>query len=73
MRPGSLLINMRQKGTEETMADVIIVMVLAVTVFFVVRSQLHKLRSGQCGGGCAGCPESCAGCRDCADPSEEIE
>ena len=48
------------------MADIIVVAVLAAAVFFIVRSQLHKLRSGQCGGGCAegqcggGCPVGCA-------------
>ena len=53
------------------MVDIIIVTILAIAVFFVVRDQLHKLRSGQCGGGCAGCPGSSAGCQGCADSSEE--
>lgn len=52
------------------MADIIVVAVLAAAVFFIVRSQLHKLRSGHCGGGClggcaedqwgGGCPVGCA-------------
>ena len=52
------------------MADIILVVILAIAVFFVVRSQLYKLRSGQCAGGCEGCPGSCEGSRDCADSSE---
>lgn len=52
------------------MADVIIVTILAIAVFFVVRSQLHKLRRGQCGGECAGCPGSRAGCQDCVGSPE---
>ena len=40
------------------MADIIIIAVLAIIVFFILRSQLGKLRKGQCAGGCAGC----AGC-----------
>ncbi len=53
------------------MADIIIVTILAIAVFLVVRSQLHKLRRGQCGGGCAECPGSCAGCQSCADSPEQ--
>lgn len=49
------------------MADIIVVTVLAIAAFFVVRSQLHKLRGGQCGGGCAGCPGCCAGGQDGVD------
>lgn len=41
------------------MADVIIIAALAVIVFFIVRSQLRKLRGGQCGGGCEGCSGGC--------------
>ena len=41
------------------MADLIIITVLAVVVFFIVRNQLGKLRKGQCGKGCGGC---CGGC-----------
>ena len=53
------------------MVDIIIVTILAVAVYFVVRDQLHKLRSGQCGGGCAGCSGSSVGCQGCGDSSEE--
>lgn len=44
------------------MADIIIITVLAIAVFFIVRSELKKLKRGQCGGGCAGCSGNCAGC-----------
>ena len=44
------------------MADIIIITVLGIVVFFVVRSQLHKLRKGQCGGGCEGC-QGCSMCQ----------
>lgn len=44
------------------MADIIIIAVLAVAVFFILRGQLAKLRKGQCVGGCS----SCAGCAHCA-------
>ncbi|MCM1064818.1 MAG: FeoB-associated Cys-rich membrane protein [Eubacterium sp.] len=53
------------------MADVIIITVLAIVVFFIVRSQLRKLRKGQCGGGCAGCCGSCSGC--CEAPIKKTE
>lgn len=43
------------------MADFIIIAVLAIIVFCILRSQLGKLRKGQCTGGCAGC----AGCGSC--------
>lgn len=62
--------DIRWKEMEAHMADIIIVTVLAIAVFFVVRSQLHKLRSGQCGGDCAGCHGSCAECQSCADSTE---
>ncbi len=55
------------------MADIIIVTVLAIAVFLVVRSQLHKLRKGQCSGECTGCFGGCAGCGSCAEPPEEKE
>lgn len=56
------------------MADIIIVTALAIVVFFIVRGQLHKLRRGQCSGGCAGCSGSCAGCRSCAEaPKEQVK
>lgn len=56
------------------MADIIIVTALAIIVFFIVRSQLHKLRRGKCSGGCAGCGAGCAGCRGCMEiPKEQIK
>ena len=45
------------------MADFIIIAVLAVIIFFILRSQLGRLRKGQCAGGCAGC----AGCGSCGN------
>lgn len=53
------------------MADIIIITVLAIIVFFVVRSQLHRLRKGQCGSGCAGC-QSCPMCQDSAEKCVEL-
>lgn len=53
------------------MTDIIVVTGLAIAVFLIVRSQLHKLRKGQCGGGCAGCSGNCTECQSCADPPEE--
>lgn len=44
------------------MADFIIIAVLAVIVFFILRGHIHRLRGGQCSGGCAGCP----GCGSCS-------
>ena len=58
------------KGTDE-MADIIIITALAVIVFFIVRSQLRKLRKGQCSGGCAGCSGSCGSC--CGAPVKKAE
>ena len=52
------------------MADIIIVTILAIAVFFVVRNQLHKLRSGQCCGDCAGCNGSGAECQSCTDSTK---
>lgn len=46
------------------MGDIIIVTVIATAVFFILRRQIHKLRRGQCGGGCAGCSGSCCGCME---------
>ncbi len=43
------------------MADIIIIAILAVAVFFILKSGLGKLRRGECAGGCAGC-QGCAGC-----------
>ncbi len=48
------------------MADIIIVGVLAVIVFFVLRGELRKLRRGQCSGGCSGCAGCSAGCPCCS-------
>ena len=53
------------------MADIIIITTLAIIVFFIVRSQLRKLRKGQCGGGCSGCSGSCSRC--CDVPSKRTE
>ncbi|MDE6924396.1 MAG: FeoB-associated Cys-rich membrane protein [Acetatifactor sp.] len=53
------------------MADIIIITALAVLVFFIVRSQLRKLRKGQCGGGCAGCCGSCGG--GCGTPVDQAD
>lgn len=52
---------MRLEGMAH-MGDIIIVTVIAIAVFFILRSQIRKLRRGQCGGGCAGCSGSCCGC-----------
>lgn len=46
------------------MADIIIIAALAIIVFFIVRSQLRKLRRGQCSGGCSGCSGNCCGCSE---------
>lgn len=46
------------------MADVIIIAALATAVFFILRSQLGKLRKGQCAGGCGSCG-SCGACGGC--------
>lgn len=53
------------------MADIVIITVLAVIVFFIVRSQLRKLCKGQCGKGCAGC----CGCNNgsCEVPMKRAE
>lgn len=53
------------------MADIIIITVLAVVVFFIVRSQLGKQRRGQCGKGCGGCCGSCNG--SCEVPLKRAE
>ena len=53
------------------MADIIIIAALAIIVFFIVRSQLRKLRKGQCSSGCAGCCGSCSGC--CETPIKKME
>jgi len=46
------------------MADIIIAAILGIIVFFIVRSQLRKLRRGQCSGGCPGCCGSCSACSE---------
>lgn len=51
------------------MADIIIITVLAIAVFFIVRSELKKLKRGQCSGGCAGCTGSSGSCAGCAGTS----
>ncbi len=52
------------------MADIIIITIIAITVFFIVRGELRKLRRGQCCGGCSGCSGSCAGCGSPVDKKE---
>ena len=47
---------------EWLMADMIIIVILAIAAFFVIRSQLQKIKRGGCGGGCSGC-SGCA-CRE---------
>lgn len=42
-------------------ADIIIIAILAVVVFFILKSQIGKARRGECSGGCSGC-SGCAGC-----------
>lgn len=37
------------------MVDIIIIAIIATAAFFILRSQLKKLRRGQCSGGCPGC------------------
>lgn len=51
------------------MADIIIIAVLAIAVFFIVRGELKKLKRGQCSGGCAGCAGSSGNCAGCAGTS----
>ncbi len=53
------------------MVDILIITVLAIVAFFILRSQLHKLRSGQCSGGCPGCSGTCGGCSRCAEDAAE--
>lgn len=49
------------------MADIIIMAVLAVAAFFIIRSQLRRMRSGGCSGGCA----ECGGCEYRAEEFKE--
>ena len=48
------------------MADIIIITVLIIVAFLVIRTRLHKIRSGSC---CSGCSGSCSSCSTC----EEME
>ena len=48
-----------QKGF--TMADFIIIAVLAIIVFLILRKSVGRLRKGQCPGGCGSCG-NCGGC-----------
>ena len=48
------------------LADIIIILILAVIVFCIVRGQIRNRCSGRrsCGcGGCTGCTGNCDGCR----------
>lgn len=45
------------------MADVVIISILVIAVFFILRGQVRKIRRGQCSGGCPGCCGSCSGCQ----------
>jgi len=56
--------NGKMEEMEAYMADIIIITVLVVAVFFILRSQFGKRRKGQCGGGCSGCA-GCSGCQSC--------
>lgn len=46
------------------MGDIIVLSVLAVSVFLAVRSMVKSRKSGCCGScsGCSGCSGSCTGC-----------
>ena len=44
------------------LADIVIIATLVTAVFFILRSQIRKLRQGQCSGGCPGCGGSCSDC-----------
>lgn len=48
------------------MGTAIVLVVLCVIVFFIARSEIRKLKSGQCTGSCAGCSGSCASCGGCS-------
>lgn len=64
IQPGLKTYGTRQilSRKDRKMADIIIIAVLAVIVFFIVRSQFRKVRRGQCVSGCS----NCAGCAHCA-------
>ena len=53
------------------MVDIIIIAIIATAAFFILRSQLKKLRRGQCSGGCTGCQGSCGGCAGCGAAQEK--
>lgn len=53
------------------MADIIIITIIAIAVFFIVRSELKKLSRGQCSGGCTGCSGNCSSCADTAVRKKE--
>ena len=48
-------------------ADIVIIAVIAASVFFVVRGMIRDKKAGKssCGGSCAGCG-ACAGCAGCS-------
>ncbi len=48
----------------EYLPDIVIITILAVAVFFIVRSLIRGRGNGRCGGGCAGC-SGCGGCTGC--------
>lgn len=54
------------------MADLVIIAAIAAAVFLIVRRELRRLKSGQCGEGCGGCGGSCCGgCSGALHPSEK--
>lgn len=66
---GRLLRGSRKGETD--MANVIVITIIAVAVFFIVRSELKKLSRGQCSGGCPGCNGSCGSCAGTSVRKEE--
>ena len=54
-------------GITSHIADVVIIAVIALVVFFVVRGMIRDKKAGKssCGGSCAGCG-ACAGCSGCS-------
>lgn len=53
-------------GITSHIADVVIIAVIALVVFFVVRGMIRDKKAGKssCGGSCAGCG-ACASCSGC--------
>ena len=53
-------------GITSHIADIVIIAVIALVVFFVVRGMIRDKKAGKssCGGSCAGCG-ACAGCAGC--------